>query len=52
MSTSREHLSAFMITTGSILLRMINVSEKKIVEEAKTYILCSGIFFFRKSCFL
>jgi hypothetical protein len=40
----------FLTTSRSVLLRMINVSDKSFRENQNTYFVFSNFFFFRKSC--
>ena len=44
--TLHENLCIFMTISHSVLFRMINVSEKKIVEKIKTHISCSKLVSF------
>jgi hypothetical protein len=48
--TLHEDICAFLIISRSVLLRMINFSDKICRENKKKHILCSETFFFRKSC--
>jgi len=50
LDTPHDDQCTFLITSRSVLLRTRNVT--KDVEKIETHILCSVIFFFRKSCHL
>jgi hypothetical protein len=44
-----EDQYTFLITSRSVILRMRNFFEIKVLDKIKTYVLCSIIFFPRKS---